>query len=163
MEKFNKNNPYIIIAKKVYDSIIDKIQIFGKLCVLSTIIFIIAQCIITSVLIINMIFNKQYLFNIIAIIILFLSHVSYIISIRNKIQYFISSSPAIKEFSRISELEVNDILALNNEDVLKCVHGLYELRGELTTTNKFYNFMFYVNIGIEVVLLIFIIIILLLI
>jgi hypothetical protein len=160
MENFNKNNPFIIIAKKVYDNIIDLTQDFSKSCIKSSIIVLILYIIIIPFYAYNMFINIGYIFSISVMIGLLMLNMFMIYKYKLRIDYFINSSTTMKEFSRLSELEVNDILTLNNEDVLKCVHGLYELRGELKATTKFYKNYFIANICTHISFLIGIIIIL---
>ena len=42
------------------------------------------------------------------------------------------------EFDRISGLELNDILMIGNEEVLGCLHKMYEMSGELSIEKKYF-------------------------
>lgn len=137
MERYNKNNPFIIIAKKTYDKIVDKLQLMGKECIIVSIVnivllilFIASRCI----LVIN---NDSLMLSVILILALLVINILSIYHYRSQIAYFISLHPAMKEFDRLSKLEVNNILSLNNEDILNCVHAMHTLYGELIATTKY--------------------------
>lgn len=154
MESFNKNNPFIIIAKRKYDNIVDLIQAFSKNCIKGFIINTILCILINIFLVIKtvIIHDNYWLYGISVVFIIgiFLSIYLY----RRKIRYFMALHPNMKEFDKISELGVNDILALNNEDVLKCVNGLYELEGELYATKNFYSLTLKVYVVVEIIVLV---------
>lgn len=153
MEKYNKNNPFIIVAKKTYYSIIDGIHDFTKMCVK----FIIPSIILSVIFIVFNLYaifiNIDTIFGNAMMVFLILNNFIFWYTFRKKINYFISKNAAIQEFSRLSELEVNAIIALNNEDLLKCTYGLYELRGELTATAKYYRIILEHYIFWEIVLI----------
>ena len=139
MENFNKNNPFIVVSKRKYDKIMDDIQMFSANCIRDSIINL-AIWLFNLILGIIYIYNtNDYIFLSSAIIILLIFNLLNMYQFRRKLKYFISLHPNMKEFDRISSLEVNNILALNNEDVLKCLHGLYELNGELISTKRYYH------------------------
>lgn len=156
MEHFNKNNPFIVISKRKYDSLIDNIQLFSSKCIRGSLIngLIWIMCIIVSCVYIY--FKKDYIFPTIIISILLIINVVIIYRYRKKIKYFISDNINIKEFDRISALEVSSIIALNNEDVLKCLHGLYELHGELNATKDHYQVLLEMYGLVELAITIFI-------
>lgn len=151
MENFNKNNPFIIIAKKTYDILIDNIHKFSKECIKWNIInaFIALFVFITQIYAIA---QQRFILPVFVIIIsIFVNICSYICYLK-RIKYFIVDHPSIKEFDRISALEVNNILVLNNEDVLKCVHGLYQEYGELLATIKYYRIWFIIVAVLQIAL-----------
>lgn len=140
MEKFNSNNPFIIVCKKTYDNIVDTLQLFVKesirLIIINLIIFIIL-----AILYIYMFYLSRYMDIYLLLIFILCGTINIFtaLCINHKIKYFLSLHPSIQEFCRISELEINDILVLNNEDVLRCSEGLHEVKGELNTTSKYYK------------------------
>ena len=154
MEKYNKNNPFIIIAKRLYYSIIDNIHDFTKMCITFTILNIIISLTYVAInlygIFSNVIFNVESAIVLMSIIVINNFILWY--KFRKKINYFISNNEPITEFARLSELEINAIIALNNEDVLKCIYDLYELRGELTTTVKYYRIALEQYISFELIL-----------
>lgn len=151
MENYNKNNPFIVVSKKKYDTIVDDIHLFGKSCIKWNIILIICWIINVAISVFYIVYNKDYLHCLSIIILLAIGIIISILLFRRDIKYFMISHPKMKEFDRISALEVNDILALNNEDVLKCLHGLYELHGELNATIKFYKILYDFYLAFEIV------------
>ena len=137
MENFNRNNPFIIIAKKLYDNIIDLVQEFSKdiiqFYIMNGIVWILSAILgVTSLVLKTYI---PYLIFVIGMLVIFI-----IVANRwtNAIHYFMTDHFAMKEFDRISAMQVNDILTLNNEDILNCVQHMHELRGELVATKKYY-------------------------
>lgn len=154
MENYNKNNPFIIIAKKAYDSLVDNIQIFGKRCISYTVSILLVWTLFAIVEMYNMYITKSYVIGIIKIASFALINIGMVYNYRKKIEYFISGSPAMQEFSRLSKLEINDILALNNEELLKCVYGLYELRGELKATTRYHYSYFAIHILLGILVII---------
>ena len=152
MVNFNKNNPFIVIAKRKYDQILDSIQLFGSRCIRNMIINIIILLITITLGGIYIYKENTYILIIISVFLLIFFDILCILLFRRKIKYFMTIHPNMKEFDRVSSAEVNDILTLNNEDVLKCVNGLYELHGELTATIKYYNVAFLIYYGIELVI-----------
>ncbi len=143
MEKFNSSNPFIIICKKKYDEIVDLLQLFVKKSIKSIIINSIIG-LITFIAYWYVLYLTRYnqAKPLIIMIFILIINILSAIWIKNKIVYFLSKHPQMQEFSRISELEINDILALNNEDVLKCSNGLYEIKGELLATIKYSKWIF---------------------
>ena len=143
MENFNKSNPFIVISKKKYDSILDDIQLFGKSCIKYSFINILLYLCIFIVSGIYLYLNSSDINKIVSVLVInifiIIINIIFIYHYRRKIKYFISEHPNMKEFDRISSLEVNDILALNNEDVLKCLNGLFELHGELKSAREYYS------------------------
>lgn len=139
MENYNKNNPFIVIAKKKYDAIIDGIQSFGRDCIrISVINFIIWLILVCLQNYIAFVTANYIIANFVISITLAINALT-IYRYRKRIEYFISAHPSMQKFDKLSALEVNDILILNNEDILKCVHGLYELHGELKATKDYYD------------------------
>lgn len=142
MENFNKNNPFIIIAKRTYDTIMDTIQEFGKACIKATILNLSMLLILLGVNIYTMIINpSRIILSTITIILTITINVLLVYSYRRRIAYFITRHSTMKEFERLSNLQVNDILALNNEDILRCINGLHSLHGELTATMRYYHIL----------------------
>jgi hypothetical protein len=139
MENFNKNNPFIIIAKKIYDNIVDELHIFSKDCIKAFIRNGILSVIAIILLVYTAIFDKVYFLYGIIVLIGILNLLSYNRFIKT-MKYYMSDHQGLQEFSRLSELEVNDILALNNEALLKCIHDLHFLRGEIAAVKKYYFF-----------------------
>lgn len=137
MENYNKNNPFIIIAKKTYDLIVDRVHAFSKECLKMFIINAILSVIAITLAILYIIFSKCYFLSIVIGLIVSLNVMSYF-RFKRTVRYFMVEHPSIVEFSRLSELEVNNILSLNNEDLLNCIHGLHMIRGELTCTRAYY-------------------------
>ena len=147
MEKFNKNNPFIIIAKRKYDNITDDIQDFGKDFLLLIFIQSIISLLCTGFCAyLASVTGKDIIITIplVSALIIIIQSFTW----REQAAYFVTLHPAMKEFERLCNLEVNDILVLNNEDIMACIQGLYQLHGELITTKKYYtNFQkFYIFI-----------------
>lgn len=151
MENFNKNNPFIVISKRKYDKIVDDVHTFSKNCIRWSIIIIAIWLIEASIATFFFINNKIDLFHLITIPLLAIYIIITVFVFRRKIKYFMIIHPNMREFDRISSLEVNNILALNNEDVLNCLHGLFELHGELIATTKYYNMIFNMYLAIEII------------
>ena len=142
MENFNKNNPFIIIAKRTYDTIFDTIQEFGKTCIKATILNVSVWIILVTAYVYLMITKPSEIIGaILMIVFTAVVNVVSIYSYRKRIAYFITMHHTMKEFERLSNLQVNDILSLNNEDILKCINGLHSLYGELTATVRYYHLL----------------------
>ena len=140
MERFNKNNPFVILSKKKYDTIIDMMHDFSKKSILRLVIAAIITGITTILSVIDYIFVKSpgttiFWFGVIissALILLTYRE------LKRKINWFFQNHPCMQEFERISKLEVNDIIALHNEDILNCLNGLHYLEGELNSETKYF-------------------------
>lgn len=154
MENYNKNNPFIIMAKRKYDDIIDTLQLFSKDCIIMSTVALILW--IFMMLIQFYIIAKNIFFpNIqIKIILVLITNIAIFYSYIKKIKYFMYKHPSMQEFDRISSLEINDILALNNESILKCINSLYELYGELVAVKKYYSTLIKVYIVVEIIFVI---------
>lgn len=153
MVNFNKNNPFIMIAKRRYDHILDDIQIFGADCIRFTIINSIINIIDIGLGIVLIWYNIKYFIPMVVYLVAnILLNILGIILFRRKAKYFMSSHPQMQNFDKISSMEVNVILTMNNEDILKCVNGLYELHGELTATRKYYKSMLVLHGVMEIII-----------
>ena len=145
MENFNKNNPFIIVAKKVYDRLIDEIHLFSReyirILIINGTISLIAIGLMVYTFI-NSLYSSLYL--IVAVIMLvgtimiMMMNLLIYSKFRKIVKYYMGYHPALIEFSRISKMEVSDILSLNNEDLFNCVNRLYEAYGEFSATKKYY-------------------------
>ena len=139
MENYNKNNPFIIIAKKTYDTIIDTLHNFTKLYIRNIIIIGLICAISIGVNIFTFCFTLNYP-NIIASVLSIVSFLLLYFGFKRELAYFINGNQAMMSFEKLANLEVNAILTLNNEDILNCVNTLYSLLGEIRACIRYFKY-----------------------
>ena len=160
MENFNRKNPLIIIAKKKYDKIVDSIQEFGK-NFLRSLIFSITFTIISMLVMFFLFISKKYDVSLSIFILLILIYAFFILLIlrgRRLIAYFLKEHDAMLLFDKVSNMQMNEILTLNNEEILDCIFKLENMKGEMDTkfndTIHCINFYSILTIGFTIILLI---------
>lgn len=131
MEQFNKNNPFVIIAKKTYDTIIDIIHSWTRDYIKQSITIVILYLISSGIVLYSSLYVKLDIDIIFYNIILLIVNIVNIFSYRKKISYYLYEHPSTIAFDTMSKMEINEILVLNNEQMLECIYGLKELHGEL--------------------------------
>lgn len=137
MQNFNRSNPFIILAKKRYDAIIDEIQNFSK--------FFIKNNIRTAALLLLSIIWNLVLFYIhkiniaytIELILFILAYIYINFYFYHRISFYLKEHEIMKKFDELSSLQMNQILTLNNEDILNCLYGMNILYGELLSEFKY--------------------------
>ena len=155
MERFNKNNPFVILSKKKYDTIVDTMHDFSKSSILRLGISSVLVIVMTIVSFIDYFLAKSSGITLMlsgasisSVIILLIYR-----ELKRKISWFFQNHPCMREFERISKLEVNDIIALHNEDILNCLNGLHYLEGELRTEKNYFTKLINGIIVLEVIMI----------
>lgn len=148
MENYNKNNPFIILAKNRYHDIISRIHQFTAYALSGMLTYIIIYAI---YLVINIVgyygFGmKSHVFNCVCACVFILF---YYVKFKEKLEYFMRDNEAMQEFEALSSLEMSDILTLNNERVMNNVNQLYSLSGELKAVMEMYKIV--INIAVTII------------
>ena len=146
MEKFNKNNPFVILAKKEYYELSDNIQEFTRLTLIHQII--VGICFIIDIILAlfptiscikrNTILSNTHIYMFLTLLIILALNILMIINFKKILKYYLYDNEGIIDFTKISEAEVNDILALTDEDLLQCLHKLYCVKGEFKQQSKYF-------------------------
>lgn len=143
MSQYNKSNPLVILSKKQYSEIMDSIQAMSKRFISNSIFM---ACILGVFLIVEVLYgilaHITYLKGLelgIIFIILCCIGFGYFLRFRSLTDRFLHQHEAMQEFDRISNLELNDILMIGNEEVLICLHKMYELSGEIRIERKYFD------------------------
>lgn len=151
MENYNKNNPFIILAKNRYHDIISQIHQFTAHALSGMITYTIICAIYVAINIVGYygFGMKSYRFNCVwaCLFILF-----YFVKFKEKLKYFMRDNEAMQEFEALSSLEMSDILTLNNERVMNNVNQLYSLSGELKAVMEMYKIV--INIAVAIITII---------
>lgn len=133
MENFNRKNPIIIMVKRKYIIINNEIQNFSKniiqcgIYALVSTLFSILSCLIVHV---------DFVYYLPLFILWILMGIALYLAIK-KLKYYSVGHPAINNFSKISDMQMNEILTLNNEEVFNCLIDLSTLYGELSMERKY--------------------------
>ena len=105
--------------------------------------------------------SKKYDVNLSIIILLILIYAFFILLIlrgRKLIAYFLKEHDAMLLFDKVSNMQMNEILTLNNEEILDCIFKLEYMKGEMDTkfndTIHCINFYSILTIGFTIILLI---------
>lgn len=142
MSQYNKSNPLVILSKKQYSAIMDSIQNLSKGYLQRTIPSVIFVVIFLFLEVIyGILAHVTYMkgFELGAVfVILCLINFGYYLRWRSLTEHFLHRHEAMTEFDRISGLELNDILMIGNEEVLGCLHKMYEMSGELSIEKKYF-------------------------
>ena len=133
MSQFNKNNPFVILSKELYDDIIDSIQLATRNFIKHMISICGLGVVLLGISTLGEILSSLKLSNLcimalVAIIIFVCGIFMYFRYITSR---YMNDHPAMKEFTRISRMELNEIVKIGNEEILQCLHGLYDLHGSL--------------------------------
>ena len=140
MEKYNKNNPFIIIAKKQYYTVIDSIQDWTKDYIFHLMIELVLLLSGIALSIYMYIKSNESLIFIVSVNILLSAAILLLyIRFKRKIRGYLHEHSSMKEFDRLSKLEINEILTLNNENLFECIHGLYQIYGEIIKEHFYYK------------------------
>lgn len=148
MENYNKNNPFIILAKNRYHDIISRIHQFTAYALSGMLTYIIICAIYLAINIVGYygFGMKSHIFNCMwaCLFIIF-----YFVKFKEKLKYFMRDNEAMQEFEALSSLEMSDILTLNNERVMNNVNQLYSLSGELKAVTEIYKIA--INIAVTII------------
>ena len=138
MHEFNRNNPFIILAKQNYAEIMDRIQTLARVFILRLGLSLtgdILSIVAVAVYWFFMPFTDALIFTILSTIFI-IGTTSLAIYSRWVMRYYMLEHEGIKQFDRVSNLELNEILKLNEVDIINCLYGLKELSGELRVCDK---------------------------
>ena len=105
--------------------------------------------------------SKKYDLSLSIFILLILIYAFFILLIlrgRKLIAYFLKEHDAMLLFDKVSNMQMNEILTLNNEEILDCIFKLENMKGEMDTkfsdTIHCINFYSILTIGFTIILLI---------
>lgn len=148
MENYNKNNPFIILAKNRYHDIISRIHQFTAYALSGMLTYVIICAIYLAINIVGYYgFGiKSHSFNCLCACVFILF---YFVKFKEKLKYFMRDNEAMQEFEALSSLEMSDILTLNNERVMNNVNQLYSLSGELKAVTEMYKIV--INIAVTII------------
>lgn len=130
MENFNRKNPFIILLKKRYDAVNDLLQDTASILI-KNIIFSIISLFIYSIFCINSIIIFNSFIMIIPLIIYIAIIIPMVLTYINRIQFYMKKHPSMIEFDKLSNLQMNEILILNNEDIMNCLYNMNIMYGEM--------------------------------
>ena len=135
MENYNKNNPLTILTKQVYDTIMDELQQFSKSIILRLLIMGAISLLFIAYILFIWIDQRQSPKAQLTTLFIYVVAIVYFYSWgMDRCAYFLKRHPAMLEFDRMSKLEMSAVAELGVEDLLKCLHGEYELLGGLRST-----------------------------
>ena len=145
MSQYNKSNPLVILSKKQYSQIMDDIQSMTKKFIQKMIFSLILIGIFGVIELLYGIFahitvERGFLLGFFFVITLIIGF-GYYLRYRTLVDYFLHRHSAMQEFDRISNLELNEILMIGNEEVLECLHNMYELYGEIYVEKKYFSYL----------------------
>lgn len=150
MSEFNKSNPLVMLCKREYTNIINDLQNCSKIFLQRMIaigvlfLFLIAGLTVGIVLPnVPLIIGAS-----LAVLVILVMCLLYYLFYRRIAMYYMHDHRGMREFDRISDLELNEILKIGHEEILNCLHGLYELKGGLEATVRFIK-----SIGMMLILL----------
>ena len=132
MENFNKSNPFVILSKREYATIMDDIQGMTKMgltyfLVLGILFVLKMGATVASV----MLHTNDALIGVIRCAILIAVAICQWLYFYNTLNRYQNKNPQLIQFERISNSALNDVVNMSSEDVLKSLHGLYQVRGQL--------------------------------
>ena len=132
MINFNRQNPLIILTKKAYIDYNQNLQSTVRSTVLYSIILVACLIVVTFFT-----FGASINAGMISIIFNILIFVSFVAYTYREIRFIVSDSDLIKEFDKVSNAQLNEILALNDEEVFHCLGSMRELNATVTCLKKF--------------------------
>lgn len=152
MSQYNKSNPLVILSKKQYSDTMDFIQTMSRQFIEKIIVSGILVAILGILFLVYGILNHigYYEGTILGIIFVVFVGISsgYYARYYHLVDRFLHQHEAMQEFNRISDLELNEILMIGNEEVLVCLHKMYELSGEIRIETKYFSLL-----GVFIILL----------
>ena len=133
MSQYNKNNPFVILSKQEYDKVMDTLQTLSKAFIKKAVAAVIlALMFIGATITSYFIFDQKTFFLILTITILYMVldgiYTFYYFKI---VKFYMYEHEGMMEFDKISNLELNEIQKIGNEEILLCLHKLYSLQGSL--------------------------------
>ena len=151
MTNYNSNNPMIIICKQQYDRITDAIQLYGKTqiqCFIPMIINLILSIVLEVLSIVYI--GKFPIVNTIVLSVIVIFGVLWAKYLTRSFKLYMSNHPLMKSFNELSQLEMSEIanIGISNEDILKALHGLYQLYGELISEIRYTRAITYLVDGL---------------
>lgn len=141
MSQYNKSNPFVMLAKREYTDIMDTLQeaakYLMKYTLISVILFFFAFVApIVYYFVCFMSLMDMIILGSLVLVLLVLLLLFYFLY-KKKLKEYIGSSEAMKDFDRISNLELNEILKISNEELLVCLHKMYSLKGCIDTEMRY--------------------------
>lgn len=152
MEAYNKNNPFVIIAKKRYDIIMDSFSAFSKKAIVIFVAMVIMLIFHISQVTIMHIKGYNITGYLIFISMSIIINISLFLYMRIMLKRYLQKDEAILEFSRLSELTVNQILTISNEDILRCINLLYNMEGKFSIESKVFIILQYTAIIMQLII-----------
>ena len=136
MSEFNKSNPLVMLCKKEYINIMDTLQSCSKSFVERVIALGVTMLVSIGLLILAIVTGVRWLLyaSIIWICVGLIFDLLYYLYYRRSVYYYMRQHRGMIEFDRISDMELNEILRIGHEELLVCLHGIYELKGGLDVT-----------------------------
>ena len=143
MENFNRSNPFVILSKREYDSLMDDLQKTAKNGLaysIAIVMILIIGIIISFVGVRSGVYtiSTMGLANGISIFFTAIMIVHFYL-ILDRYQ---NKNPFLIEFEKIANASFNDIVDMSSEDVLKGLHSLYRVRGQLEIEKWYLNTLF---------------------
>lgn len=140
MEHYNKNHPLTILCKQVYDTIMDEIQLFTKGLIVRSSIQSIIWLGSMGWTIGHSVYDQHvHPLDLIILCTGVVLILYYFFRSMGQCRYYMLEHPGMREFDRLSNMEMSEITELGVEDLLKSLHGEYELLGGLRSTVGFLN------------------------
>ena len=135
---FNKNNPFVIQAKFIYENILNSLNKYIKRLI---IVCSIKLFLLLFIIIIGLITTKK--FNTISICTILLYITLNLSILINHIKYIHSviNNEIIFKFQNYSNLSISEISEINNEDLLNITLELYKLNGDINR-NPYINILY---------------------
>ena len=151
MSEFNKSNPLVILSKREYSNIMDLLQAGSKdyvkriIAIAVLLIFLIGETALS-------IFYVQECIVPVSICVGFgiVFAIVYLIYYRHVAILYLHKHRGMREFNRISDMELNEIIKIGHEEILSCLHGLYHLKGGLEVHLSVLKFIGNIIIGFEI-------------
>lgn len=143
MENFNKSNPFVILSKREYATIMDDIQSMTKMglsyfLILGILFVLKIGATVASI----MLHTNDVLIGVIRCIILIAIAICQWLYFYNTLNRYQNKNPQLIQFERISNSALNDVVNMSSEDVLKSLHGLYQVRGQLERESYYMKKLF---------------------
>jgi hypothetical protein len=148
MSNFNKSNPYVILINKEYDEILNFLERQSKKIVKYFIWMGINLFLAIALYIAVGILNEHWFRSIAYLIVFIYLDARIIYSHRDAIGLYMHSHPAMLEFAKLSKLEVNDIIAMDNVDILNARYRLCGMRGAMEADFEYrFKIQFFIMIA----------------
>ena len=125
-----------MLCKREYDLIVNSLQLCSKGFVERIIALGVAMLVSIGVLALSIVLQVNWA-RIVAILWISVGIVFdllYYLYYRRSMHYYMHQHPGMREFDRVSDMELNEIVKIGNEQILDCLHGMYELKGGLDVT-----------------------------